>query len=176
HGVEFWQSDGTEGGTLLVKDINPGTEYSSPTDYLAVGHLLYFDAVDDTHGNELWAYQIAIPNSSPNTPSNPSPADGAVNISLTPTLSWTGGDADGDSVQYTVYGQKASDVISVVWCAASSSTSCAPSIVLEESTKYLWFVHADDGEGGQVDGPFWEFTTVGGASISYTVYLPMTTK
>ena len=25
HGVELWRSDGTETGTTLVKDINPGT-------------------------------------------------------------------------------------------------------------------------------------------------------
>ena len=30
HGVELWKSDGTAAGTVLVKDINPGTDSSDP--------------------------------------------------------------------------------------------------------------------------------------------------
>ena len=31
HGNELWKTDGSESGTVLVKDINPGYEGSSPT-------------------------------------------------------------------------------------------------------------------------------------------------
>ena len=30
HGVELWKSDGTAAGTVLVKDINPGSAGSDP--------------------------------------------------------------------------------------------------------------------------------------------------
>lgn len=110
-------------------------------------------------------------NQLPYMPSMPSPGDGDTNVSTHPTLSWGGGDPDGDSVQYTVYGQKASAVLSDVWCAASTSKSCKPSITLDTNTKYYWWVQANDGKGGQVDGPFWEFTT--GTSSTYLVYLPL---
>ena len=30
NGNELWKSDGTEAGTVLVKDINPGSGSSSP--------------------------------------------------------------------------------------------------------------------------------------------------
>ena len=30
HGVELWRSDGTAGGTQMVKDINPGSNGSYP--------------------------------------------------------------------------------------------------------------------------------------------------
>lgn len=57
-GRELWCTDGTESGTYLVKDINPGS--SSAFDlyfhYTAIDHngILYFKADDGTHGTELW--------------------------------------------------------------------------------------------------------------------------
>jgi ELWxxDGT repeat protein len=54
HGSELWKSDGTEAGTVLVKDINPGTTNSNPSGLTAVGDSLYFIADDGTHGAELW--------------------------------------------------------------------------------------------------------------------------
>jgi ELWxxDGT repeat protein len=54
-GTELWVTDGTEGGTSLLKDIRVGTYGSSP--YLPValgdGTALFF-ANDGVHGYELW--------------------------------------------------------------------------------------------------------------------------
>ncbi len=53
-GFELWKSDGTEVGTAIVKDINPGepsTGISEPTD---VRGTLYFVAHQHKRGNELW--------------------------------------------------------------------------------------------------------------------------
>jgi len=55
HGNELWESDGTEAGTVLVKDINPGSSYgfpagSSPNNLTAVGGALYFTAADGVSG------------------------------------------------------------------------------------------------------------------------------
>ena len=30
HGEELWRSDGTEAGTLMIKDVNPGVEDFDP--------------------------------------------------------------------------------------------------------------------------------------------------
>lgn len=54
HGSELWKTDGTEAGTVLVKDINPGTPGSYPSDLANVNGTLYFAADDGTHGIELW--------------------------------------------------------------------------------------------------------------------------
>ena len=55
HGPELWKSDGTEAGTVLVKDIHPGAGgYSSPSSLTGVGGTLFFAADDGTHGSELW--------------------------------------------------------------------------------------------------------------------------
>ena len=51
-GVELWRSDAT--GTARVKDINPGTGFSSPTQLTAFNGEVYFAASDATAGRELW--------------------------------------------------------------------------------------------------------------------------
>jgi ELWxxDGT repeat protein len=53
-GRELWMSDGTGAGTVLVKDILPGTTGSSPRWLTAVGPILYFAAADGLTGYELW--------------------------------------------------------------------------------------------------------------------------
>ncbi|MBZ5740207.1 ELWxxDGT repeat protein [Nocardioides mangrovi] len=42
HGREPWRSDGTEDGTVLVDDVNPGEAGSGPADFTAVGGSVYF--------------------------------------------------------------------------------------------------------------------------------------
>ena len=65
HGRELWMSDGTEAGTLLLKDISPGvfengyygtsTPYTSaPSSLTAVDGKLFFSANDNQNGKELW--------------------------------------------------------------------------------------------------------------------------
>lgn len=60
HGREPWITDGTEEGTFLLKDINPGSATSAPrfTQGLesapTIGGQLLFSASDGTHGREPW--------------------------------------------------------------------------------------------------------------------------
>jgi ELWxxDGT repeat protein len=62
HGREVWVTDGTADGTVLVKDINPGTDNwngigagSDPAFFTRLGDgRLIFRAEDEVHGNELW--------------------------------------------------------------------------------------------------------------------------
>jgi ELWxxDGT repeat protein len=53
-GVELWKSNGTEAGTELVKDINPGPASSDPTQLTVVNGTLFFVANDGANGVELW--------------------------------------------------------------------------------------------------------------------------
>ncbi|MCU0441179.1 MAG: T9SS type A sorting domain-containing protein [Bacteroidia bacterium] len=55
-GEEGWVSDGTAAGTILLKDIYPGTESGSPNFVrgLAIGNTFYFSASDSLHSRELW--------------------------------------------------------------------------------------------------------------------------
>ena len=56
HGIELWKSNGTAAGTVLVKDINPGSasSCSDPSFLTNVNGTLFFSADDGTHGPELW--------------------------------------------------------------------------------------------------------------------------
>ena len=54
HGRELWASNGTAGGTNLVKDIRPGATGSEPVRLTAFGGNLYFTASDGSSGVELW--------------------------------------------------------------------------------------------------------------------------
>ena len=60
-GNELFKSDGTAGGTHLVKDICPdggnccgNSNHSYPGNFVIVDSLLYFMACDGIHGRELW--------------------------------------------------------------------------------------------------------------------------
>lgn len=52
-GTELWVSDGTEAGTVLLKDINPSGS-SDPKEFTLYNGKLYFSADDGTNGHELW--------------------------------------------------------------------------------------------------------------------------
>jgi ELWxxDGT repeat protein len=53
HGTELWASDGTPGGTRMVKDLNPAGD-SAPVGFTSFAGKLYFSAHDAAHGRELW--------------------------------------------------------------------------------------------------------------------------
>ncbi len=57
NGGELWVTDGTESGTNLVKDINPGTNsgFSSYYGFHYFNDKFYFGGNNGTTGDELWA-------------------------------------------------------------------------------------------------------------------------
>ena len=54
HGYELWVSDGTDAGTVMVKDICNGPAGSNPQNLTPLGDVLYFLADDGIHGTEIW--------------------------------------------------------------------------------------------------------------------------
>ena len=55
-GREPWVSDGTNVGTMLIKDVNttPNSNSANPASYVRAGNTVYFAATDPTNGTELW--------------------------------------------------------------------------------------------------------------------------
>ncbi|MBC8254148.1 MAG: hypothetical protein H8E35_08965, partial [Ardenticatenia bacterium] len=100
---------------------------------------------------------VTVDHHRPNEPSAPSPSDGATGVSRTPTLCWSGGDADaGDSVTYDIrFGTSSSPPI----VKSNHSSTCYSPGTLSEGTTYYWKIEARDNWGVTKLGPLWHFTT-----------------
>ncbi|QJE98774.1 ELWxxDGT repeat protein [Luteolibacter luteus] len=55
HGEEVWRTDGTEAGTSMLADIQPGEAGSEAWGFTTVGSRLYFSAYNNQYGHELWS-------------------------------------------------------------------------------------------------------------------------
>jgi ELWxxDGT repeat protein len=53
-GGELFKSNGTAPGTMLIKDLNPGTQGSDPADFALLNGTVYFAATDALGGRELY--------------------------------------------------------------------------------------------------------------------------
>ena len=110
-GKELWISDGSTGGTHVVKDINPGA--LSGVDTIGGGYLytttaLFFSAIDGTHGNELWQTDGTDAGTTLVSDINPGAADSDPNALVVfnnkIVFSATDGDNANDRDLYTVFG------------------------------------------------------------------------
>jgi PKD domain-containing protein len=111
--------------------------------------------VSDNNNSDEDAITIIVENSPPDTPSMPSPPDGATEIASTgSTLQWTCSDLNGDALTYEV-------------CFGTSSTPPNLGTVssqiydpgtLDAATTYYWKIVADDGAATN-SSPVWSFTT-----------------
>jgi hypothetical protein len=112
---------------------------------------------------EQWMYvdDVAITGGSTNLPpykpGSPSPADGAVSVSLSPLLQWTGGDPNGDDVQYWIYFDKSS----ARTLYSSTYYNYKRLSGLEPKTTYYWMIKALDDEEEYTNSDVWSFTTRG---------------
>lgn len=98
------------------------------------------------------------PNTPPNTPTNPSPADSALGVDVGSTLSWTGGDPDaGDTVTYDVMLDESNPPTTLV-CNDRTTATCDPG-ELDPNTHYFWKVITTDSHAATAQGPVWQFET-----------------
>jgi thiol-disulfide isomerase/thioredoxin len=114
-----------------------------------------FDAyyVDETVGLRVGN------NQAPYEPSNPVPSNGATDVSITPSLSWDGGDPDWfDDVYYDVYFEKDDSTPDVLVSDDQTVTTYEPG-TLELDSTYYWQIVSKDEYGATTTGPVWSFTT-----------------
>jgi hypothetical protein len=101
----------------------------------------------------------------PGQASNPSPADGAVDVYRNVTLSWTSGlnavshdvyfGTDRNAVAYS----DTSDATSI-YRGRHSNTSYTPPENVEDGQTYYWRIDEVDSEGKTTTGAVWSFTTL----------------
>ena len=96
-----------------------------------------------------------IPNNPPNTPANPDPIDGQNDVSISKTLSWDGGDPDGDSVEYDVYFGSSNPPSKV---KSNQSGTSYPG-TMDYDTEYYWKIVAWDEHDQHSEGSVWSFKT-----------------
>jgi hypothetical protein len=150
------------------KDVLPGTPtatgLTSPSYEPGTldGHSTYHWKVvaKDDQGGEAagpeWSFTTL--NQVPETPSNPSPSDGAKNQSPDVDLSWSAcTDPDGDAVTYDLY-LGVGSLPGSPTASGLSSPGYDPG-TLQKRTDYVWQVVAKDGLGGEAEGPAWSFRT-----------------
>jgi hypothetical protein len=100
-----------------------------------------------------------FPNIPPTAPSNPTPADGEVDVSITTDLSWTCTDPDGDSntLTYDVYFGTSTPPPLVGSNITTNSYNPGP---LNHEVTYYWKIRAWDYRGASNESPIWSFTTI----------------
>jgi ELWxxDGT repeat protein len=79
---ELWKTDGTEAGTVLVKDIWPGTGTSFPPNFTRVGGTLFFAAADPVKGCKLWSLIVGMAGDA--SPDDDPAPDGNSDVPSTP--------------------------------------------------------------------------------------------
>jgi uncharacterized protein (TIGR02145 family) len=85
----------------------------------------------------------------PAVPSDPQPANGAINQPLNTILGWTCSDPENDPLTYDIH------FIS----QGQTATTYDPAEPLEYNTQYFWKIVAHDNYGNTTEGPLWTFTT-----------------
>ena len=123
-----------------------------------VTETVRFDGASFTGPYNSTAESVVF-NNPPNEPGSPSPTNGAMGVSTTADLSWTGGDPDaGQTVTYDVYFAAGDPTPNVLICDDVATPACDPG-TLAYGTQYYWYVVATDGQGASTTGPTWNFTT-----------------
>ena len=95
----------------------------------------------------------------PNEPILPLPHDGTSGTVIDPTLSWLGGDPDGNAVTYDVLLDAGNPNPTTLVCDDALVSECLPAFPLVPETMYYWKVVARDDTGLETHGQIWSFTT-----------------
>ncbi|MBN2829353.1 MAG: hypothetical protein JXR56_03410 [Candidatus Cloacimonetes bacterium] len=107
--------------------------------------------------------ELLSPNQAPAVPFNPFPANNAVGVGTTPTLTWECSDPDDDTILYDVFFSTSQTMPNEPTVDNQTGTSYTPN-QLQLNTMYYWRIDAYDGTVKTV-GNIWRFTTNSGENL-----------
>ncbi|MBU4032959.1 MAG: S8 family serine peptidase, partial [Candidatus Thermoplasmatota archaeon] len=119
----------------------------------AVDNIGYIDS------NTNAVPEIPLINVAPSVPNSPTPANGAIGVSVDPTLSVRVADPNGDQMTVRFYDASGPTLIGTNFNVPSGTFTNMPWNGLFPTTAYSWYVTVDDGEF-VTQSPTWSFTTV----------------
>ena len=157
-----WDAAGAHEYSSWTSLVPSGTSESMSHSWGSAGIYMVKVKAKDEHGLESgWSSGLSVVitavNNAPNTPSDPSPANGSTNVGVTTDIGWTGSDPDaGDSVTYDVYFGS--------WITPSKVSDNQSGISYDTGTMgyntvYYWRIVAWDNHGVKTSGSLWHFTT-----------------
>jgi len=131
---------------------DPGTMDNDKTYYWKI---IAWDSYYASSEGAEWHFTTEM-NNPPNTPFNPDPYDGEIDVEINADLYWDGGDPDGDPVTYDVYFGTTNPPSKVT--NNQSDNSYNPGTMDIDET-YYWRIVAWDDNDASASGPIWSFTT-----------------
>jgi formylglycine-generating enzyme required for sulfatase activity len=126
------------------------TYANSGSDTLAYNTIYYWKVIaknqsGETSESEIFSFRTYRENYRPSIPTLLSPSNGEINVSATPTLSWTRStDADGDTIKYLIQLKNDYESYHII-ASGITDTSYTITSQLEDFSTYHWKVYALDG-------------------------------
>ena len=143
--------------SIIVKDLEAHTKY--------FWQVTAYDEHYASSNSDLWQFETGdLDNKAPNSPTYPSPANLEKDLEDHVTLTWSGGDPDGDPVTYKIYLATASTWVpsepTDLTLIHSTNLLKYDYYGLARGAVYQWQIIATDKAGAQTAGPIWQFSTV----------------
>ncbi|MBC7080659.1 MAG: tandem-95 repeat protein [Thermoplasmatales archaeon] len=148
-----WQLIGTKTNVANNTDTSItwyNLAYNTTYEWYAIAN----DSIAET-SSDIWRFTTkSLVNHPPNKPALIYPTNGATDVAITLTLSWSCSDPDGSALTYDVYLGKSPDPPKL---ATTNSTTYT--LQLAYSTTYYWRIVASDGQY-ENSSDTWIFTTI----------------
>jgi hypothetical protein len=110
-----------------------------------------------TTSGPIWSFTTGTSiNQPPYQPIITAPGDSAIDVRVTSSLDWSGGDPDNDPVTYKLYFGTANPPPFV---GNQFNSAYTPPDTLQYGTIYYWKVVSMDNQGHETSGAVWTFTT-----------------